>query len=858
MFRPKHQQKLTLAFIVLVSASILFAEPVFAQKAAKSRKSGESTQAKQQASKPAPAPRTQQASKPAPAPKAPQQSSASRSRSSSPSSSRSSQTQARQRSSGSTNNNNSNRTPAAPQSSRTTSGRSSRTITSSNTNSSKTATSSNTRKPSSVSTNTNRKTNQSSGIQQSSNSTNRAITRSSSVTQRPAASSNNRISSSTSTRFGNPIGTQPQSTSTINSQPTKSSTNRISTRIGSIFGSKRTPPPTVATQPAASSNNRISSSKSLGIGNVIGQQSTSASRTSKLSTTSSTNRNKSITDSVRSPTRTPPSNAAKQPAVSSKNRVSSIDRADSRIGSVIGPERTPPPNAANQSAASLNSRINSSKSRGIYNPIGTRENRTPRTRKQSTDNPENQRDSRIQDTINNNRTSDSITDRGIRDREPRVGSDTININNSGRAVRKVHPGKNTTIIDNTIANTGNRATGHRTHHFETTRPSRLIYRDRTYRGYDHNYDYNRYQHTYVDYYNRIRHQTIWPRYRFIVCYNRGLHLAFRYVYPYYHRKYVFVSLGGFWPEYYRYTRYYWYGCHPYYWYGYYPIAREVQGDTYNYYTYNYYYDEDGRLYQQSQMADAGYYENLAQQPAEEPAQATLADSYFEEAVEAFEASNYDIAIDKFATAMEFAPDDMVLPFAYCQALLAAEQYSKAAEALRTALTKINPEKEGIFYPRGLYPNEEILLGQLDDLAEKVEIFNFDADLQLLLGYQLLGIGQLDRAVTPLINAGRDLENADAAAVLLGLLEKIKTSEEESEPEEVETEGVGTEEIEPEGVEPEGIEIKGIEIKEAGANQNPVQSKIINQEKSTRTKETVLLATLCLLAGSTGIGHYFRA
>ena len=60
---------------------------------------------------------------------------------------------------------------------------------------------------------------------------------------------------------------------------------------------------------------------------------------------------------------------------------------------------------------------------------------------------------------------------------------------------------------------------------------------------------------------------------------------------------------------------------------------------------------------------------------------------------------YEIAVEKFAQAMALAPDDMVLPFAYCQALLAAEQYTQAAEVLRAALLMVNPEKEGVFYPR---------------------------------------------------------------------------------------------------------------------------------------------------------------
>ena len=67
-----------------------------------------------------------------------------------------------------------------------------------------------------------------------------------------------------------------------------------------------------------------------------------------------------------------------------------------------------------------------------------------------------------------------------------------------------------------------------------------------------------------------------------------------YVWPYYHRKYVFVSLGGWWPYDYTYMRYYWYGYHPYLWYGYYPVAREVVVGSDNYYTYNYnYYGDDG-------------------------------------------------------------------------------------------------------------------------------------------------------------------------------------------------------------------------------------------------------------------------
>ena len=269
-------------------------------------------------------------------------------------------------------------------------------------------------------------------------------------------------------------------------------------------------------------------------------------------------------------------------------------------------------------------------------------------------------------------------------------------------------------------------------------------------------------------------------------YSFGPWSTFRYVYPYYHRKYLFVSLGGYWPLSYRYRRYYWYGYHPYTWYGYYPIAREVQGDTYNYYTYNYYNDDNAVASVSGPVIDgitpvdhntfADVREKLAQQATEEPGEVTPADTYFEAAVKAFEADNYEVAIEKFGEAMALAPDDIILPFAYSQALFAKEQYSEAAEVLRGTLANVSPDKEGVFYPRGLYSDDDVLYEQINVLAERAELYSFDADLQLLLGYQLLGIGKLDEAVEPLQRASRDMENAVAATTLLNVLEKIRTTD----------------------------------------------------------------------------------
>lgn len=299
---------------------------------------------------------------------------------------------------------------------------------------------------------------------------------------------------------------------------------------------------------------------------------------------------------------------------------------------------------------------------------------------------------------------------------------------------------------------------------------------------------HRFEHVYRDRHDRLCHRIVWPRYRFPVYYNWGSCFTFRYVYPYHHRRYVFVSLGGYWPAYYRYARYYWYGCHPYDWYGYYPLAREVAGDTYNYYTYNYSYGDSyapTTAYQSEEgigVVDhttfADVRERLAQQAAE-PNAPTPADTYFEEAVKAFEEGEYNTSAEKFAEAMELAPEDMILPFAYAQALFANGQYSEAADALRSALQNVSSEQEGVFYPRGLYTEDEVLFEQIDLLTKAAEIYTSDADLQLLLGYQLLGIGEIDEAVEPLQQAGLDLENKDSAQVLLNLLEKIKTENPEN-------------------------------------------------------------------------------
>ncbi|MEE9366856.1 MAG: tetratricopeptide repeat protein [Dehalococcoidales bacterium] len=261
-----------------------------------------------------------------------------------------------------------------------------------------------------------------------------------------------------------------------------------------------------------------------------------------------------------------------------------------------------------------------------------------------------------------------------------------------------------------------------------------------------------------------------------------------YYYPGYHRRYIFCSLGGYWPSYYRYRRYYWYGCHPYRWYGSYVIDQPVVYDTYN--TYNTYntYTTDAQYSTQTAYPAGGYddfsdvREKLRQEAAaqteDSPAAETTADICFDQAVELFAQGKYEQAVFKLRVAMVLDPEDVILPFAYSQTLFASGDYDSAAAVLRRTLEN-QPEDEAqqtVYYPRGLYQDEKVLHQQIDQLAEKAGLEADNADYQLLLGYQLLGAGRLDEAITPLHKAlDMDIANSPSM-ILIKLLEKIKADE----------------------------------------------------------------------------------
>lgn len=310
--------------------------------------------------------------------------------------------------------------------------------------------------------------------------------------------------------------------------------------------------------------------------------------------------------------------------------------------------------------------------------------------------------------------------------------------------------------------------------------SRVIYEDR-YRAARGTHR-DRHHHVYRDRHNRLSHRIISPRYHYPVYYRWGPWWRHRYVYPYYNRKYVFVSLGGYWPSGYTYLRYHWYPSHYYSWYGYYPVAREVESDTYNYYTYNYYSSgATGTGVGGIPTVDHNTFADIREKQQQQgPDSETLADTYFDAAVKAFEEGDYATAAERFADAMELAPEDMILPFAYLQALFANEKYTDAVGVLRLALAKVSPEEEGVFYARGLYEDEAVLIEQIERLSEAAEAEPYNSDLQLLVGYHWLGIGETEQARDSLEKASQDTENAASASVLLGLVEKIATGEADAE------------------------------------------------------------------------------
>ncbi len=223
-------------------------------------------------------------------------------------------------------------------------------------------------------------------------------------------------------------------------------------------------------------------------------------------------------------------------------------------------------------------------------------------------------------------------------------------------------------------------------------------------------------------------------------------------YGYYYYNYPYYG--------YPYRRYYYY-YRPGYYYGdpyYYPYDDNYEKEDYQ----DKYYDPFEQVR-----------EKMKKQQNEEQAKLNY---YLEDIAVAFEVRHYQRAVVLTADAVKAEPDNRILPFVYTQALFANYQYGKAADVLRKALLTIEPDKQQVFYIDGLYSDRDVLTEQIKKLTTATEKEPQNADLQLLLGYQLLGEGRFSQAQRALQNARKDYVNKDAAGMLEKLFEKTRRGE----------------------------------------------------------------------------------
>lgn len=152
-----------------------------------------------------------------------------------------------------------------------------------------------------------------------------------------------------------------------------------------------------------------------------------------------------------------------------------------------------------------------------------------------------------------------------------------------------------------------------------------------------------------------------------------------------------------------------------------------------------------------------------------------ADQYFDAGVQAFEKGHYSMAATSFQQAMAQAPEDRILPFAYAQALFAAKRYQDAISVLQLAL--VMPDKDGkplgVFYPRGLYPDDDTLYTHIDLFMDVQEKHPQDPGYQFLLGYHLLGIGEITLARDTLEPIRTDATYGKAVDTLLDLADRLE-------------------------------------------------------------------------------------
>jgi thioredoxin-like negative regulator of GroEL len=176
---------------------------------------------------------------------------------------------------------------------------------------------------------------------------------------------------------------------------------------------------------------------------------------------------------------------------------------------------------------------------------------------------------------------------------------------------------------------------------------------------------------------------------------------------------------------------------------------------------------------------------MDEEEAQADAQQTGIDRHLDNIAEVFAAGDFDKALLLAKEAVDEEPDSAALRLLYSQTLFATEKHAYAAVVLRYALAQIQRQQQDLSYPIGFYPDESALNAQIDNLARKAKDNPDRADLQLLLGYQLLGVHKFDQAELPLQKARDDVINADAARMLIDVLQNASQTKETQPPTEKE-------------------------------------------------------------------------
>ncbi len=187
---------------------------------------------------------------------------------------------------------------------------------------------------------------------------------------------------------------------------------------------------------------------------------------------------------------------------------------------------------------------------------------------------------------------------------------------------------------------------------------------------------------------------------------------------------------------------------------------------YRYYPYSYRDDSYTDAYRKNQQEESTEDQTAADE--------TLDDQvirHLDSISQAFADGKYEQATRYAEEAVIDNSDNALLRFVHSQTLFATGKYTNAAAVLRRALQTAVTQKQEVAFAIDLYPDEDILNGQIDALKKAVSSEPERADLRLLLGYQLFGVGRYEQALESLRHAKSDKVNQQSAKVLIDIIVK---------------------------------------------------------------------------------------